>query len=299
MLLLCGFAFAARPAAAIEHVDVVLSESGGAYAEVAEAIRSELKGIAEITSRLAGESKKLPAVPIQAVVAVGTEACERAVKSTVGATPLLCVLVPRAALEPIARANGERTRLVSSIVLDQPLARQLALLQIALPERRRVAVLLGPQSKALAGELSGIAIAKDFRIVAGNVESPDDLGPVLQRTLEEANVLLAVPDGVLYNSQTIHNVLRTTFRMRVPMVAFSPAYVRAGALLSVYSTPAQIGRQAGRSIRALLSGRSLPHQQFPKEFVVSVNPQVARSLGIVLPDVQELASRLRALEGAQ
>lgn len=297
--ILFGAALWTQSVAAIEHVSVLLSESGDAYADVADAIRGELNGIAEISLRLASESPGPSRAPVAAVVAVGTQACEHSVRNGVPTKTLLCVLVPKAAFERIAAGTGERRRTLSAIVLDQPPARQLALIRIAMPERRRVAVLVGEQSMRLAGELSDAAAAGAMHLVAGKVESVHELGPVLQQTLRHADVLLAVPDAAVYNGQTIHNVLRTTFRMRLPTVAFSPAYVRAGALLAVYSTPAQIGRQAGRSIRALLSGQSLPQQNFPREFMVSANPQVARSLGVDLPDEQTLASRLRALEGAR
>lgn len=298
VLILFGAALSARPVAAIEHVSVLLSESGGAYAEVADAIRSELRGVAEVGSRLASESPGPLRAPARAVVAVGTQACEHSARNGGLANALLCVLVPRAAFERIAAGAGERRRILSAIVLDQPPERQLALIRIAMPERHRVAVLVGEQSIGLAAELSGAASAGAMRVVATRVESVPDLGPVLQQTLRQADVLLAVPDSAIYNSHTIQNILRTTFRMRLPVVAFSPAYVRAGALLAVYSTPEQIGREAGRSIRALLAGQNPPQQKFPKEFMVSVNPHVARSLGIDLPDEQALASRLRAREGA-
>jgi len=299
VLILFGAALPARPVAAIEHVSVLLSESGGAYAEVAEAIHSELKGFAEVSTRLASESPGPSRAPVLAIVAVGTEACEHTARNGVLTNALLCVLVPRTAFERIAAGAGERRRILSAIVLDQPPARQLALIRIAMPERHRVAVLVGEQSMGLAAELSGAASASAMRVVTARVESVPDLGPVLQQTLRQADVLLAVPDSAIYNSQTIHNILRTTFRMRLPMVAFSPAYVRAGALLAVYSTPGQIGAQAGRSIRALLSGHNLPALQFPKAFMVSTNPHVARSLGIALPDENVLASRLHLLEAAR
>ena len=292
-------ALAAPPAVAADAVTFVLSEPGGAYAQVAEAMRYELNGVADVTQRLAGEIETLPPVALRAVVAIGTDACQSLAQSTLSAPFNVCVLLPRVAFERIAEGARARGKTLSAVLLDQPLMRQMALIRLALPERRRVAALLGPETDALGTTLAVSAAAQGLRVSLGRIESPDELAGALQRILVDADALLAVPDSVVFNSHTIQNILRTAFKNRVPLVAFSPAYVRAGALIAVYSTPQQIGRQAGRSLRGALSGRELPAQQHPQEFEVSVNPHVARSLGIDLDDEAALAERLRKMERAR
>ncbi|HUY02335.1 MAG TPA: ABC transporter substrate binding protein, partial [Rhodocyclaceae bacterium] len=121
------------------------------------------------------------------------------------------------------------------------------------------------------------------------------LYPALARALDGADALLAVADPLVYNGNTIENILLASFRAGVPLVAFSPAYVRAGALLGLYSTPAQIGTQAGKMARAVLQGRPLPPPQYPTEFTVEINRHVARSLGLDL-NAAVLARRLQQME---
>ncbi|MEK9804380.1 MAG: ABC transporter substrate binding protein, partial [Curvibacter sp.] len=117
----------------------------------------------------------------------------------------------------------------------------------------------------------------------------------LRKILEESDVLLALADPQIYNSNSIQNILLTSFRAQVPMLAFSPSYVRAGALMAVHSTPRQIGQQAGVLVRGVLQGQPLGPPQFPLQFEVSVNEHVARSLGLRL-EAGSLAERLRRLE---
>ena len=76
--------------------------------------------------------------------------------------------------------------------------------------------------------------------------------PALKQVLEDAEVLLALADAQIYNSNSLQNILLTSFRARVPLVAFSPAYVRAGALMAVHVTPTQLGAQAGVIARGVL-----------------------------------------------
>jgi ABC-type uncharacterized transport system substrate-binding protein len=104
--------------------------------------------------------------------------------------------------------------------------------------------------------------------------------------------LLALPDPVVFNSQTAANILTAAYRRQVPLTGFSPAYVKAGALLALYSTPAQVGTRGGELLRQAMTGRPLLPPQSPREFVVAVNQNVARSLGLAL-DESQLGEQLR------
>ena len=107
-------------------------------------------------------------------------------------------------------------------------------------------------------------------------------------------------DPVVSNRRTVQNLLLTTYRQRVPVFAYSKAYVKAGALAAVYSTPEHIGKQAGELVADILrkGSWSLPKPQHPKYFSVEVNREVAKSLGIRVPGTEKLETRLRASETA-
>jgi hypothetical protein len=110
----------------------------------------------------------------------------------------------------------------------------------------------------------------------------------LQALLPDVDALLAVPDPAVFNSQTAANILAAAYRRRIPMIGFSPAYTRAGALVSLYSTPAQVGTRR-RNCARRSAVRILPPPQWPRDFVVRVNQDVSRSLGLTL--VEERNSR--------
>jgi putative ABC transport system substrate-binding protein len=293
---LCGVALAADAT-----VWIALADTGpGPYAEAAEAIRAELRrgaGGADIVVRPWREFVAGNAAPPRLVVAVGVAALRGVVESGVKG-PLVATLVPRAAYARFADAAGART--ATAVWLDQPMTRQLDLLRLALPERRRVGVLLGPESRIFDTDLRHAAADRNQTVAAEYVEAPSQLPGALQQALEGADVLLALPDPQIYNSATIQDVLMAAYRRRVPMAGFSPAYVRAGALLALYSTPAQIGAQVGEIVRGFLAGRPLPPAQGPREFSVSVNADVARSLGIPVDAdaAARWAEQLRAKEKA-
>lgn len=301
LCLLLGLLCAAAPARAAEPaVVIVASELGDSYTEAVEALTIELEhgGIARrdiavmrLTELAAGGG---PAPRM--FISLGAEAA-RALARRPDSAMVLCALLPREAFEQIQRESGRRVSgEFAALYLDQPVGRQLDLLRLALPHARRVGMLWGPDFQSWAGAVESSVKGRGMQFVGVRAEPGEPIYPNLKKVLEEADVLLAVPDRQLYNSTTIQNILLASFRARVPMVAFSPAYVRAGALLALYSTAGQIGRQAGVIALGVLRGRaSAIVSQYPQEFTVGVNDNVARSLGLVL-DAGALTEALRRQE---
>jgi ABC-type uncharacterized transport system substrate-binding protein len=275
---------------------IALAEPGGAYAETAAALQAELArqqpGAVEWVVAPWSELEQRTPAPAY-LIAIGAGAWASAAHRFAKAANrpvILATLIPRASFERSVLPKSD-LKTTSAIVLDQPPARQAQLLRSALPDARVVGLLVGPDSQQLAPAYRSALTAAGFSVA---VEDGGERGVStgLQALLSVSNVLLAIPDPAIFNSQTIANILSAGYRRRVPLVGFSPAYVKAGALLSLYSTPQQVGHATAHLLSDALAGRSLPDFQAPSEFVVKVNQDVARSLGISL-DEEFLNAALR------
>lgn len=296
------FLAALAPAsAAASAVVIVASERSPDYVEAIEAISAELArggySRSDLTVFAASEltTLSLSNTSPRLIVALGTSAAQ-AVARTESKLPQLFALLTRHSFENLY--TGRKTpppHPISAVYLDQPISRQFELLRLALPEHKRIGVLLGPASQSLAPKLERVAAERGLRLSSAFAEDSKSLYSGLQQVVSESDILMAIADPLVFNANTIQNILLTTFRARVPLFAFSPAYVKAGALLAIYSTPGQFGGQAGVIARAFLQGKPLPAPQYPVAFTVSVNPHVARSLGLSL-DENTLLKRLSQME---
>jgi ABC-type uncharacterized transport system substrate-binding protein len=302
LLLLAGLALLAAGStrAAEGRVAIVSSERSAAYQEATAALLAELEqgGVAarDVLQTAPAELARTEALAPSLYLALGTEACAALARSTLK-TPVLCTLLPRQSFERVLRESGRKASTqFTALYLNQPLARQFDLVRLALPQALRVGVLMSSDLQGhQEGALEELAQARGMRLVRVLVNPEQPVYSGLKKILDESDVLLALADPQIYNSSSIQNILLTSFRAQIPMLAFSPAYVRAGALLAVYSSPAQIGQQAGVMARGALQGRALGLPQYPQDFQVSVNEHVARSLGLSL-ESQALTDRLRRLE---
>lgn len=283
-------------------VAIVLSERSPGYTEAAEAMVAELarggvarSDIVQVSAMDLTHADVVGTAAPKVFVTLGAESLQRLLNLEPRA-PVVAALIPRSGFERVVREWGRKASTpVTALYLDQPFGRQLDLLRLALPEARRVGVIWGPESVLQQSALMAAGQARGMTVVSGAVALNGSLFAGLKAALDDADVLLAVADPQVFNSGTVANILLATYRARIPVLAFSPAYVKAGALLSLHTAPDQIGVQTAGIVRGILLGGAVPAAQYPLDFRVSVNVHVARSLGLTLDDVA-LSDRLHRLE---
>lgn len=283
-------------------VVIVSSDNTAAYMDAMQALTTELArggvspgDILRVSVReWAAQSES--AWQARIYLALGTQATA-ALAASRGSAPVLAALLPRSSFERVLRGHAlKASSAFTAIYLDQPLQRQLALIRQALPQAKTLGVLWGPDSSPAAPSLRAQTASAGLSLNEAGGDGKLNLFSDLQQVLDGSDVFLALADPQVFNSSSIQNILLTTFWAKVPLVAFSPAYVRAGALLSLHTTPEQVGRQAAALVQAALRGKPLPAQPVEaNDFEVSVNAHVARALDLTL-DGNALRQALRQRE---
>ena len=278
-------------------IAIVMSEDSAVYREVAETVRVQLTDAATVSIIQPAGVPAMNRKELRYLVAIGNQAAQAILASDLDA-PLLVTLLPQTAFERLVaeRRRDGTQRPVSAVFLDQPVARQLNLIRLALPNARRIGVLLGPESAKQLAPLQSEAAERRMNISVQRLDNETELAGSLQKLLAESDVMLALPDPAVFNAGTIQLILLASYRQQLPLLGFSAAYVRAGAIAALHSTPTQIGIQAGEMLRAALVNGHLPPPRHPNRYTVTTNPHVARSLGISLESEQYLMQRMRGLD---
>ncbi|MDD4912241.1 MAG: ABC transporter substrate binding protein [Sideroxydans sp.] len=258
-------------------VTLVLSDNTPAYKELGSEIRSVLPK--EYDLKVIGVDEGM--ADAELYIAMGMKAAETLAHS---AKPTLNILIPRAGFEKLKRIPSSS---YSAIFMDQPMRRHLALIASILPNATSVGVLYDTPPSELES-LRKQAGVMHFDLQEQKVDQEHLLAGALSDLLQVSDVILVLPDNNIYRSDTIRNILLETYRAHVPMVGLSANYVRAGALCAIYSTPQQIAYQAAEAIEIFANTGRLPISQYTREFEISVNNQVARSLGVQVKDADQL-----------
>ena len=264
-------------------VVLVQGVAGPVGEEFAGALRQQLGSAQPLNTAEVGDAAALDGA--QLIVAAGAAALKD-VLARKPAVPVVAALLPRASLEEIVAGAAASAPPVSAIHLDQPFERQLAVLRAALPRVRRLGILLGPDSARALPWLERAARDGGWQLVVVRAEGTA-LRAALDRALRESDALLVVPDPQVFNASTLQAILLGAYRQGKPLIGVSPAYTRAGALLSVFASPVQLAVETAELVRRGLA-ETPPPARHSQAFAVQVNRQVARSLGVDLPDEDAL-----------
>lgn len=179
-------------------------------------------------------------------------------------------------------------------VLDQPIKRQLKLLRYSLPNSKRVGLLYGSHSEILASNLRQQIKSSGLEVFAERHNRKKSLMENLSPILGKSDLLFAVPDPEIYNRQTARSIILTTYAKRIPIFGYSKAYTRAGALLSLHSSPQQLARHNAKIIADYFQGKKMRYGiVYPKYFSVTTNQTVARSLRLRLDSSESITNWLR------
>lgn len=291
MLLLSGAIALLAAAAQAETLNIrlALSDSTPPYQQFSVALHKALA--ASQTNVTISGPQVAGGAGADLIVAVGTRATESALATGV---PVLGVMIPRAGYEALLekRSPQQRAAAASAIYIDQPWDRQLDFIRAALPDRRKIGLLYSPDTRTDFTGLRQNAAERGLALAAQPVRSAETLFATLDDVLSTSDLLLAVPDSAIYSSGNVRNILLTSYRRKIPLVGISRAYVNAGALCAIFSTPEQLAEQAGETVVSFMRNRRLPEPQYPASFSIALNEQVARSLGITLNPPETIRGRM-------
>lgn len=272
-------------------VSLLLSDSTPPYQQLSAAFNKAFAASnAQVTItefQAEGNFKPGSDAKTELIVAVGMKAAELALAKFDG--PVLCVMIPKASYEVLLekRALLYAHQQTSAIFLDQPWDRQLSFIRAALPRHSTVGVLYSPYTPIALPRLP-----RGLSLNAKSIRSAETLFDALENILSNSDVLLVVPDSEIYSANNVRNILLTSYRHKVPLIGISQAYVNAGALGAIFSTPEQLAAQAAEMTASFARNRQLPAPQHPASFSIALNQQVARSLGITLDTPETIREKM-------
>ena len=272
---------------------VLLSDNTAPYQSFANKLGTKLPASIRVTVQ--DQAEKIPTeYQADLIVAVGIKAAQTATMQT--RLPVLAAMIPKAGYEEVlAQISAKNSHAAFSVIyLDQPFSRQLDFIQATLPDRHRIGVLYTPNNLINVNSMRRLASEHGARLFAKQVMSPDKLFSALDDLLENSDVLLALPDSSIYNNVTIRNILLSTYRSSLPFIGMSQSYVTAGALGAVFSSQEQISDQVAATILSFAGSKELPDPQYPRDFTILLNNEVARSLGIELQSAEVIRRRMNS-----
>jgi ABC-type uncharacterized transport system substrate-binding protein len=279
--------FAGAPAAA-SHVVIVRASDAEPYAQAEAAIRTRLmEGHHEARGLLLKDvaEKGIAAMigTADLVVGVGTPAARWLHKQLPANIKLVYCMV----------SSAEEAGLLTppdcwGVTTEVALAEQVQLMAQALPRARNIGMLYRsdlPDGRRTFEAIKA-AIPPDWRMEGMAVNEYPSIAAAIDALIQKnVDVIWTNADQKVYDTNAVRALLLAGLRTRTPVWGFSPAFVRAGALVGVGVEPRAQGTQVADVALKVMAGQASPKEkaQAPVEFQVAVNLIVASKIGVEIP----------------
>ncbi len=182
----------------------------------------------------------------------------------------------------------------SALYWTPSLAMQLALIKAILPATNRVGMLVSAnnEDQSWLRTFKQYAVEKGIEVFIQTLDK-SRIGRQVSDLAVSTDVLLAQPDSSIYNRETIRFILLAAYRQNKALIGPSLAFVNAGSLATLYAPSSTINQEILQRVQYFLKQKKLPYAGRIKNMEFSINPQVAKSLGLKIPSTEELQTKVR------
>ena len=232
---------------------------------------------------------ELAALAPAVILTSGGDRPTLAAKAAAPGVPIVCAgsdgPVRFGLVESLARPGGDLTG--AAMFTSEVEIKKLELLRDALPEARRIAMLVNPENPAAdedARAVEAAAAEMGFALDLFEAGSADGLAAAFAELARDRHDGLLIGHDPWFNSERAAIVAHAN-ALAVPAVYEHRAFVEAGGLMSYGSVIDDNYRKAGEYVGRILKGAKpadLPVWQ-PTRFELVLNLGAAEALGLVFP----------------
>ena len=169
----------------------------------------------------------------------------------------------------------------AAVVINQPLQRMQGLASYVLQQRTKKSILLpisedntliNQQFSELSKEQSASLLRRSLTPNARNIARLED-------DFYQAGVVLAPLDRQLWRGKNARLLLHQAYNYRVPVIAHSRAFTKAGAMLALYLSKDEVAKETAELAYIWLAAKSFSQQAiiYPAASL-DVNDNIARAL---------------------
>lgn len=294
--LLCPVVVSAQ-----EQILLLLSSDSASYVEIADTIEAQHPRLS-FTRKQVDTLRSLPQTRLaayQRIIAIGSSATEATLQAAQPGTEILSTFIPMQKFQQLLEDYGTLIRThqiqIRAAYLDQPLYRQLRLAKLIQPQLNTLGFVIGEDSQSYLDQLQSLAPQQNLALNFARLSENDSPIQRIQPVISASDLFLVLPDRVTFNPITAKWLLYLSYQHRVPLIAFSENYVRAGAVAACITRPEDAGMQTAEQLRQLLNGEPVA-TGYSRFYSVITNPRTARKLKLSIPTPERLLHQLKEAE---
>jgi ABC-type uncharacterized transport system substrate-binding protein len=178
----------------------------------------------------------------------------------------------------------------SAVVLDQPVIRLVKAISPILEKsfKQRIVVAHSESNQLITQQLQHLQLTNENELDIVTLADTTKPAKQIEDKLFNAGALLAVNDNHVWQGKNAKWMLYQAYRYKVPVVGYSKKFLKAGALVSVYSSLDQIAKATAKiSMAWAQSDGGFATQIHYANYNIEYNQNIARALNILTPKNQQ------------
>ena len=180
------------------------------------------------------------------------------------------------------------------IYINQPVIQYVKLFKILFPKNRSIVLATTEANTKIAQQLKKSSASVGVISKELHIQKNGNIARAFTNKLSSDDVLLALPNHTIYNSNNARSILLSTYHKDVPIIAYSKAFVKAGAIAGLYSGIHHVADKTARVLNKILKeGHQKQKEYYPDEFIIKINSAVANSLNVNVNSENDIKRKLK------
>jgi len=210
------------------------------------------------------------------ILTLGSKAA-KSIEEVEGAQKVLHAVVPAS----FYKDNKHKSHKL--LLLDQPIDRQLIILDELIGENKTIGVLYSDKTTEINDKIIKSVEKNNLSFKTYYIDSKEKIGEKLKEIFNEIDAILIIPDKDIYNRISLKEILLTGYFNKTPFIGYSKAIAKAGALASIYTDKENISHDTATLVVKLLDGKTIPDASYPSEYKLIINKQIQDSIQYSIP----------------
>jgi len=167
------------------------------------------------------------------------------------------------------------------VSISIPIENQLEILLDALPVIKKPGLLYSPIQDNLYRSALEFSKKANIDLLAIQFDRYKDIPSALKTIISDVDALLLPPNVNIYQPEVIEYILKESFHIGIPVMAFSKQVAIAGSPLAISPDYKDISSQTAELAIQILS-EQIPIQkhQWPRTVILYINEGISSSLGL-------------------
>jgi len=178
----------------------------------------------------------------------------------------------------------------STIYINQPTKNLIEIAEKTVQNKYKneILITLSEENKEAIKEIRNYKKIKNVKIKIIPIKESDNPAKLIEKHLFNAAAIIAIPDKIAWSNKNARWILHQAYTYKVPVIGYSEAFLRAGAMISVYSSAENIAKKTSEEVSYWLKTGQLKNKAITPKRTIKTNPNIARALGYSIDFIDNL-----------